>query len=98
MESPLKVATPFTAATVAEPASEPEPGFEAMARVTGAEEEVTVFPWASWMVTTGWVANAEAAEAPTGWVEKTSLVAAPVEMMKLEEVVEARPAEAAERV
>jgi hypothetical protein len=47
---------------------------------------------------TGWVASEEAAAAPTGWVEKTSLLGMPVEMLKLEEVAEERDPEVAVRV
>jgi hypothetical protein len=66
MERPEKVATPFTAATVVEPARDPEEGLVPIERVTEAEEEVTVFPCASWMRMTGWMAQTVAAEAPEG--------------------------------
>jgi hypothetical protein len=51
---PLNVATPLIALTVAVPDSVPE----LTATVTDADESVTVFPNASWTVTTGCDANA----------------------------------------
>ena len=44
IESPEKVAIPFTAATVTLPAMLPDPGFEPRARVTELVAVVTVFP------------------------------------------------------
>ena len=82
IESPEKVATPLTAFTVAVPLKVPDPAFVPMARVTELLAEVTVFPCASWMVTTG-VPIELPAVPPVGWVENTRFVAAPAEMVTL---------------
>ncbi len=47
----LKVATPFTAATVVVPASVAPPGLVPIATVTVAVDEVTVLPEESWIAT-----------------------------------------------
>ncbi len=44
IESPLNVATPFTALTVVVPDNVPDPGFVPIAMVIDALELVTVFP------------------------------------------------------
>jgi len=98
MERPEKVATPFTAATVVVPESAPEAGLVAMARVIEALEAVTVLPWASWTVMTGWVVRAAPAAAPEGWVEKTSFAGTPVEMLNALEVAVVSVPELAARV
>jgi hypothetical protein len=75
---PANVATPDEAVAVRPPVlvhdSVPPEG----ARVTEADDEVTVFPPASLMVTTGWEPKAAALVAVVeGGVKKTTLVAAP---------------------
>ena len=56
------VTTPFTALTVTDPPSVPEPGFVPIASVTEALEVVTVLPPASWIVTV----TAGVIDAPAG--------------------------------
>ncbi len=99
IESPEKVATPLTALTVAVPESVPEPGFVPIARVMEAVEDVTVFPWASCTVTTGWVLNAvpEFVELE-GCVVKARADAAPGSIVKEELIAVARPELVAESV
>ena len=75
---PANVATPDEAVAVRPPVlvhdSVPPEG----ARVTEADDEVTVFPPASWTMTTGWEPKAAALVAVVeGWVVKTTLVAVP---------------------
>ncbi len=67
MLSPLKVATPPTAATVFVPdrTAPLVPVLEVIAKVTLAVE-LAVLPLASWIVTTGCVAKAKPAAAPAG--------------------------------
>ncbi len=99
IESPEKVATPFTALTVAVPERMPDPAFVPMAIVTEAVEAVTVFPFESCTVTTGWVPNAEPAVLGLeGWVVKARLVALPGLIVKVELVAVARPELVADRV
>ena len=92
MLSPLKVATPLTAATVAVPLRVPVPVVSAS--VTLALDVVTVFPCASWIVTTGCCANAvPAAVLADGCVVTATLVAVPAVIVKAGLVVaEVRPA------
>ena len=88
---PEKVAIPETALTAAaHDWVAPTPGCEAIPRVIGAVEVVTVLPPASWTVTFGWVPNTEPSTAlGEGWVEKDSLLAAPmVRLNPLEETLE----------
>ena len=70
----VKVATPFTAFTVAVPTVVPLP---LTVMVTAAVLLVTVLPKASRMVTTGWVVNAEPLALPAGAVVRTACVAVP---------------------
>ena len=44
---------------------------------------VTVWPAASWTVTTGWVVKATPAVPPLGWVVKASFVAGPAEIVNV---------------
>ena len=69
-----------------------------MDKVTAAVESVTVFPAASFTVTTGWVTKAAPEIAPAGWVVKANLAAAPGVTLKAALVAEVRPALAAVRV
>ncbi len=75
IERPLNVATPLTALTVVVPESVPPPGFVPMAIDTGAVLEVTVLPFASWIVAA--TENAVPAVVFAGCVVNASLFAAP---------------------
>ena len=72
----VKVAIPFTAATVDVPAkvAPTAPVPEVMLTVTELVAEVTVFPSRSLITTIGWVAKLLPAVAPDGCVEKDRLV------------------------
>ena len=74
---PEKVATPFTAAFESPPVQlrVPPPGFAPRLSATVAVLVVTVAPAASWMATTGCVANAPPGVPRAGCVVKASLVA-----------------------
>ena len=95
---PAKVATPIAACTgLAVQASVPAP--EATAKVTLAFESVTVLPFTSWIVTTGWVVKATPSTAPAGWVVTAILVAAPgVRVTEVEPVADENDASVAPRV
>ena len=91
---PAKVATPAVAVTVVTvQESEPAPGPLDFANVTEPVSLVTVLPYESCTVTTGWVARAvPMATPPTGWVVNTSLFAAPAVITTLLEApVEVEP-------
>ena len=79
IDKPLKVARPVLVltATVAVPLSVPPPALFWIARVTFWEVPVTALPFASWSVTTGWVAQAVPPVPPPGCVVKASFAAAP---------------------
>src|SRR5438477_48432 len=98
MERFENVAMPLAAATVAVPESVPPPGFVAMARVTFAEDPVTVFPNASWIVT--WIDGAIAtpAVALEGCTLKASLLAPAASMLNALEPAPVRPVELAFKV
>ena len=68
----VKVATPFTAGTVAVPKrlAPAAPVPDVMLTVTESVADVTVFPSESVIMTTGWVVNVLQATAPDGCVEK----------------------------
>src|SRR5438093_1214470 len=70
----LKVATPALAATETVPWRVPVPVL--IVAVTVEPSPMTVLPYASSTLTTGWVANAEPAAAPAGPVATTSCEAA----------------------
>ena len=96
---PANVATPDEAVAVRPPVlvhdSVPPEG----ARVTEADDEVTVLPEASFMVTTGWEPKAAALVALVeGRVEKTTLVAAPKVTLNVEDVADVRLLSVAVRV
>ena len=75
---PEKVATPALAGTAArQDWVDPVVGWDPMANVTPALDEVTVLFPTSWTVTTGCVVKATPSTAPAGWVEKMSFDAAP---------------------
>ena len=74
MPTLVKVATPFTAFTVAVPTVVPLP---LTVMVTVAVLLVIVLPNASWMVTTGCVVNADPLALPAGAVVRTACVAVP---------------------
>jgi hypothetical protein len=99
MVQPAKFATPATAdfGLAAQVRMAPPAG-AVMLRVTGAVLEVAVLPPASWTVTTGWVANATPTVDPEGLVVKASLVAGPVEMVKLVLTAAVSPLEVAVKV
>ena len=59
------------------------PPAEVMLRVTEALLEVTVFPAASWTVTTGWVPKSAPPVELEGFVVKTSLLAGPTVIVRL---------------
>src|SRR5207244_10659906 len=71
-----KVATPFTALTVAVPESVPPARFESIATVRAFVAVVTVAPVAVWMATCTAGAIAAPAVALLGWTVIASLVAA----------------------
>src|SRR5256885_14934030 len=71
-----KVATPFTALTVAVPESVPRARFESIATVRAFVAVVTVAPVAVWMATCTAGAIAAPAVALLGWTGIASLVAA----------------------
>src|SRR2546428_4903935 len=71
-----KVATPFTALTVAVPESGPRARFESVATVRAFVAVVTVAPVAVWMATCTAGAIAAPAVALLGWTVIASLVAA----------------------
>ena len=78
MASPLKVATPLLAVTVAVPdkAAPGVPVPEVIVSVTWVVLSlVTVLLLASWMITTGWVVKAVPAVAPPGEALKANLAA-----------------------
>src|SRR5438128_2732905 len=79
MERPLKVARPVVVltATAVAPLRLPLPGLLWMAKVTVWAVPVTVFPLASWRVTTGCVPNAAPAVELLGLVVNASLFAGP---------------------
>lgn len=81
MDSPLKVATPDTAATVTVPARVPAP--DDVVNVTDADADSSTFPPASMKDTTGWVAKTAPATVLDGLVSKLSAVAVPADMVKL---------------
>jgi hypothetical protein len=81
MDSPLKVATPATAATVVVPFRAPDP--DAIDRVTDAVDDVTTLPPASVMATTGWVAKTTPVTLADGLTWKCKAVAAPARTVKL---------------
>ena len=72
----VKVATPFTAGTVAVPKrlAPAAPVPDVMLTVTESVADVTVFPSESVITTTGWVVNVLQATAPDGCVEKARVV------------------------
>ena len=74
MPTLVKVATPFTAFTVAVPTVVP---LLLTVMVTAAVLLVTVLPKASRIVTTGWVVNAEPLALPADAVVRTTCVAVP---------------------
>ena len=74
MPTLVKVATPFTAFNVVVPTVVPLP---LTVMVTAAVLLVTVLPKASWMVTTGWVVNAEPLALPAAWVVMANCEAEP---------------------
>ena len=75
IDSPLKLAMPLTAFTVAVPPSVPPP--DAIVTVTGALDDVTRLLLASRTWITGCVWKAKALAAPAGCVTTVSLLAAP---------------------
>jgi len=92
---PLNVATPLTALTVAVPAKVPA----LTATVTDAVESVTVFPNASWTVTTGCDANATPATVDAdGWVVNANFDAVAKVMSNVLDVAEVREPDAADNV
>ena len=72
----VKVATPFTAGSVAVPKrlAPAAPVPDVMLTVTESVADVTVFPSESVITTTGWVVNVLQATAPDGCVEKDRVV------------------------
>ena len=86
-----KVATPFTAATVAVPESVPADGFVPIAMVTELAAVVTVFPWASMVTCTAGVMDAPAATFE-GWTLNASFAAVPLVTLKAVLVALVRPA------
>jgi hypothetical protein len=80
----VKVAIPFTAATVVVPLNVPVP--EAIDATILTVEVVTVFPDESVIRTTGWVVSATPLTAPDGWVVIAACVATPTPRAKLLEV------------
>lgn len=95
MRHPLKVAIPLIAFTGL---AEHNTGLPREFSCTGAEEEVTVFPLASLITTTGWVVNTDPLTAPVGWAEKASVAAAPAETEKELDVAPLSGAEDADKV
>lgn len=95
MRHPLNVAIPLIAFTGF---VEHETGLPREFSCTGAEEEVTVFPLASLITTTGCVVNADPLTAPEGWAEKSSIAAAPADTEKELDVTPLSGAEDADRV
>jgi len=81
IDSPLKVATPDTAATVTVPFRAPDP--DAIDTVTDAVDDVTTLPPASVMATTGWVAKTTPVTLADGLTWKCTAVAAPTRTVKL---------------
>src|SRR4051794_33047967 len=77
MLHPAKVATPATAATGLAVHARVAPAGGVIASETLLVSVVTVFPAASWTVTTGCVANATMLAEPMGWVVNASLAAGP---------------------
>ena len=83
MAQPAKVATPETALVGFVVQVRTAPAGVVMLRVTDAVLEVTVFPPASWTVTTGWVGKGMPPVELEGLVVKATLVAGPEEIVKL---------------
>jgi hypothetical protein len=81
----VKVATPFTAATVVVPLRVPVP--EAIDATTLTVDDVSKFPDASVILITGWVVKAAPLTAPAGSVVIIAFEAAPAVSAKLPEVV-----------
>src|SRR3954451_13961878 len=77
MLQPAKGATPATAATVFVLHASVAPAGVVIASVTPLVSVVTVFPAASWTVTTGWVANGSKISASLGWAVNANCVAGP---------------------
>ena len=99
IEQPAKVATPDVAATgFVVHVNVPPPGLVPIANVTLALLDVTVFPPASWTVTTGWVPHAVPPVPPPGWVVNANFDAAPTETLNVFDVAVVSPAEVAVRV
>ena len=93
MLNPLKVATPFTVFIVVVPdrVAPLVPVPEVIAKVTQTEEVVTLLPYKSCIVTTGWVTKAiPAVLLELGWVVKASFTAAPITTLKLLLIAEVR--------
>ena len=96
MLRPVKTATPELAFLVVVPVNTPPPGFDAIAAVIEAVEDVTVFPKPSWTTIVGGPDNATPAPALPGCTEKASLFAAPALTLNALLVAPVRPvAEAA---
>jgi hypothetical protein len=89
---PEKVATPAAAATgFVVQVSVPAPGFVPMARVMMFVAVVTVFPPASRIVTTGWVAHAVPPVPPLGCTANPNCVAGPTVTLKAALVAPVNP-------
>src|SRR5437762_11699722 len=71
---PLPAAAPISRAVV--PSSEPEPAVRARETLKLAgKPTLDVLPYASWALTTGWVASGEPVRVPPGWVVHTNWLA-----------------------
>src|SRR3954453_7895299 len=81
MLQPAKGATPATAATGFVSQAGVAPAGGGSASVTSRGSVVTVFPAASWTVTTGWVANGSKISASLGWAVNANCVAGPAMMV-----------------
>jgi len=92
----VKTATPELAFLVVVPVNTPPPGFDTIAAVIEAVEDVTVFPKLSWTTIVGGPDNAAPSPALPGCTEKASLFAAPALTLNALLVAPVRPvAEAA---
>src|SRR6476661_1519700 len=84
MLQPVKVATPATAGSgVAFVHVSSAPAGVVIVRVTPLASELTVLPAVSWILTTGWVANATPPVEALGEVVNASLVAPAAVMLRL---------------
>src|SRR5665647_3362733 len=91
MAHPMNLAMPATAVVGLVAQVKVAPSGVVRARVTGLVSVVTVFPAASWMVTTGWRAHPVSLVAVgLGAVVKASLAGAPAVMVTSLLVVEVR--------